>query len=553
MKNYKQCDIILIGFLGHFLVPVARFFSRKPVIFDSFVSIYMTMCMDRKTFKPNGILADLSKWIDKTACNDADLIICDTFEHIKFFSETFHIDPKKIVRLWVGSDNDIIRPGSSIAEQPDLIHFHGEFQQLHGVETIIYAARELPQYRFRLIGDGRQRKPCETLVKELNLNNVTFVNPVPYRELALQMGEAAICLGIFGNTIKARTVIPNKVYEAMAAGKPVITADTPAARELLNHRGNAYLCKIADPESLADAIKTLMSDPELRQSIAERGHQTFLQNCSIDVLGKQLRMECERILGMEKKDMDRKLKFSIITVCRNAENDIEKTIQSVLKQTYPDIEYIIIDGKSTDRTLDVVGRYRDRMAQIISEPDTGIYDAMNKGISAASGDILYFLNAGDTLTGPTVIAQIADAFEKKFVDIVYGKCHYTDIPENRRNRYTKARFHANSIWEIARNSPPQQCFFYRQHCFKNIGTFNTSYSIAGDLDWILRALKNKLTPCFTDIEIANYSLTGKSHQGGGHKYMERFSAFASNLNAGELVWYILTAANRTCARMLSER
>jgi len=297
LRSYQKCDIVLIGFLGHFLVPIARIFTRKPIIFDSFVSIYMTMCLDRKKFNPNGILAVLAKWIDKKSCQLADIIICDTNEHIKYFTENYNIDPKKFIRLWVGSDESIMHPQSHILEKPNLIHFHGEFQSLHGIETIIAAASLIPEAHFRLIGKGETRKQCEEIVFSLKLYNVEFMDPVPYEQLPRLMSEAKICLGIFGESIKTQSVIPHKIFEALAVGRPLITADTPASRELLTHKENAYLCNTANAESLAAAIRELQSNEELRQSIAEKGHKTFQEKCSFNVLGNEIQSIIEEFMN----------------------------------------------------------------------------------------------------------------------------------------------------------------------------------------------------------------------------------------------------------------
>jgi len=114
------------------------------------------------------------------------------------------------------------------------------------------------------------------------------------------------------------------------------------------------------------------------------------------------------------------MKVSIITVCFNSVATIEETIQSVLAQDYPDIEHIVIDGGSTDGTLDLIERYKDRLGGYISEPDGGIYDAMNKGIKLASGDIIGTLNSDDFYSSNSIVSQIAAAFEDNSIDAVYG-------------------------------------------------------------------------------------------------------------------------------------
>lgn len=113
------------------------------------------------------------------------------------------------------------------------------------------------------------------------------------------------------------------------------------------------------------------------------------------------------------------MKISIITVCFNAESIIEETIKSVISQTYNDIEYIIVDGKSTDSTMEIIKKYADKIDKIISEPDKGIYDAMNKGISLATGNFINFMNAGDTFSSPDAVKNVVMQIEEDS-DVVYG-------------------------------------------------------------------------------------------------------------------------------------
>lgn len=117
-------------------------------------------------------------------------------------------------------------------------------------------------------------------------------------------------------------------------------------------------------------------------------------------------------------------KISVVTVCYNAVNDIERTILSVINQTYPNIEYIIIDGGSKDGTMDVVNRYKDNIDVIVSEPDKGIYDAMNKGIDRATGDFVQFLNAGDVLYNEHVFDKLFAKGIDDGIDVVYGDIIY---------------------------------------------------------------------------------------------------------------------------------
>ena len=120
-------------------------------------------------------------------------------------------------------------------------------------------------------------------------------------------------------------------------------------------------------------------------------------------------------------------KFSVITVCYNAQAVIEDTIQSVISQTYHHVEYILIDGASKDHTMSIVNRYRDRIAIVVSEPDKGLYDAMNKGIRLATGDYLCFLNAGDSFHEDDTLLRMAHSIhESQLPDVLYGETELVD-------------------------------------------------------------------------------------------------------------------------------
>ena len=138
-------------------------------------------------------------------------------------------------------------------------------------------------------------------------------------------------------------------------------------------------------------------------------------------------------------------KISIITVCFNASQTIEATIKSVVGQTYSNIEYIIVDGLSTDNTLKIVGKYKHRIAKIVSEKDKGLYDAMNKGVKMAKGQIVYFLNADDVLVDKNIIREIMEEFEKDSkLDLVFGEIYFFYPKENKTVRI-KRNFSENDL------------------------------------------------------------------------------------------------------------
>jgi glycosyltransferase len=182
------------------------------------------------------------------------------------------------------------------------------------------------------------------------------------------------------------------------------------------------------------------------------------------------------------------MKISIITVCFNSGLSIGDTLDSVAAQTHPDIEHIIVDGASTDDTLDVVGRRGRHVARVISEPDCGIYDAMNKGLTLATGDFVGFLNADDMLASPNVAASIARAASSPAVGSVCGDLVYVrqDRPEQvvrywRCGPYTPARLRLGWM-------PPHPTFYLRRSLLAQVGAFDTGLRIAADYDFMLRCL-----------------------------------------------------------------
>jgi len=183
------------------------------------------------------------------------------------------------------------------------------------------------------------------------------------------------------------------------------------------------------------------------------------------------------------------MKVSVITVCFNSADTIEHTIRSVCEQQYEQIEHIIIDGGSTDGTQEIVGRHNGRIKKFISEPDRGIYDAMNKGLALATGDVVAFLNADDVYSSPTVVGDIVDAMQAERADGVYGDLVYVRRHDSRRIlRY----WHAGEYRQRAFYSgwvPPHPTFFCRAALYRELGGFDPAYRIAGDFELMLRFIE----------------------------------------------------------------
>ncbi|RUO26258.1 glycosyl transferase [Aliidiomarina minuta] len=180
------------------------------------------------------------------------------------------------------------------------------------------------------------------------------------------------------------------------------------------------------------------------------------------------------------------MKISIVTVCYNSEATIRDTIESVLAQDYPNIEYIVVDGESKDRTMDIVREYEDRIAVVVSEPDAGIYDAMNKGIRLATGDVFGILNSDDFFSSTDSISAIASGFSEDNVDAVYGDLIYVS-PENTDKttrfysvkRFTKTKIRMGIM-------PPHPTFYVKRKFFEQLGYYKTDYRVSADFELVSR-------------------------------------------------------------------
>lgn len=226
--------------------------------------------------------------IDRLACHFAEKILLDTDQHIDYYVGEYGLDRSKFLKLSASADDTVFFPRAEISGQDFLVHFHGEFQKLHGIDYILEAASLLPDIKFRIVGKGREFISSRDKILTEGLHNIEFYSAVSYERLAELMSEASVCLGIFGKTQKAGMVIPHKVYEALAMGKPVITADTPAARDFLENGKTAVLCPPGDPQALAAEIQRLKDDRFLRHTLGVNGRKLFQDKCLPEILGKKL-------------------------------------------------------------------------------------------------------------------------------------------------------------------------------------------------------------------------------------------------------------------------
>jgi glycosyltransferase involved in cell wall biosynthesis len=199
---------------------------------------------------------------------------------------------------------------------------------------------------------------------------------------------------------------------------------------------------------------------------------------------------------------------------------------SVIGQTYPHIEHIIIDGGSTDKTIDIIQRYNDHIQQLISEPDNGVYDAMNKGIKIATGDIAGMLNADDVLSTDDILMQVAQVFKQQAAQIVYGDLDYVSsegevVRKWRSGEYRKESF--NKGW-----MPPHPTFYCKRALYFEYGFYSLDYGTAADYELMLRLMfKNNITAVHLPMVMVKMQIGGKSNQ----SLQNRVKASSNDLKA----------------------
>lgn len=237
-------------------------------------------------------------------------------------------------------------------------------------------------------------------------------------------------------------------------------------------------------------------------------------------------------------------KFSVITVTYNAAAVLEDTIQSVITQTYHHVEYIIVDGGSTDGTLDIVAQYRDRIATVVSEPDKGLYDAMNKGMRLATGDYLCFLNAGDSFHEDDTLQSIAHSLTGSTLpDVIYGQTELVDSEGHFvRMRRLSAPEHLN--WKSFRQGMLvcHQAFFAKRTLAE---PYDLRYRFSADFDWCIRVMKHAHTLHNTRLTLIDYLEEGMTTRNRRASLRERFRIMVKHYGWVSTVlhhaWFVVRA------------
>lgn len=298
-KIKNDYDLMFVAFQGQLIMPLAWLLARlsgKKIVFDAIFSIYDSVVLDRKEVSPKTLRARYLHFLDWFSCRLADIVIVHTKFHKEFFIEEFGLKNRadKIVTLYVGADNELLFPQPELAPKADpfIVHFHGSYIPAQGLEHVIIGAAKILKNEniiFNLIGRGQSYQEVKNKAAEWQLNNVNFIEPVPYRVLGKYMNQSDVCLGSFGVSPKITRVVPLKVFEALACGRALITARTPAILELLTEEENCLLTEMGDPADLAEKILYLKNNPAVKEKIAKNGYDLFINNLSPNATANKLK------------------------------------------------------------------------------------------------------------------------------------------------------------------------------------------------------------------------------------------------------------------------
>jgi glycosyltransferase involved in cell wall biosynthesis len=271
------------------LLAARRAAREAPIVFNPLVSLADTLVEDRGRFRRGSLAERALRAVDRRALRSADVVVADTDAHAEFLAGLAGLPRDRFEVCFVGAEERVFQPGWE-PEEPFTALFVGKLIPLHGLETILEAARLAPELRLRIVGSGQ----LDALLAGRPAS-VEWVPWVEYEQLPEELHRASCALGIFGTSAKAQRVIPNKAFQALACGTPLVTADTPAARELLVDGESALLVPAGDPEALAAALRRLADEPELRRQLGAGGHAVYRERASEEVLGRRWLEILERV------------------------------------------------------------------------------------------------------------------------------------------------------------------------------------------------------------------------------------------------------------------
>lgn len=303
LRRLPSVDLVWVPCFRQRDYAAARRWSHArgiPLVFDPLISAYDKQVFEREKLAQDSTAARrLLAW-ERKLFQSADRVIADTSVHADFFSDALGVPQEKLSVVYVGAEESLFRPNEARQKTPDEpfeVLFYGSFIPLHGAEFIAEAARRYrgPPVHWRFIGKGPSRARCELITR--GMDNVTFEDWVSYADLPAQIWRADVVLGIFGTTQKAGRVIPNKVYQALACGRPVMTRRSSAYPVEMASETDSGLVwvKEGDPEDLCANLSRLANAPESLAELSSQASRTYQHHFSSAVIFEQLAMSLSRL------------------------------------------------------------------------------------------------------------------------------------------------------------------------------------------------------------------------------------------------------------------
>ena len=267
---------------------------RVPLVADAMISFSDTLGGDRG--RAGALATGALTALDTATLRAPDVVICDTDQHRDFFAERFGVPRDRMGVARLGAETEIFKPAPPPEGEPHAL-FYGKLAPLHGIDTIMAAARMPGTPPVRLAGGGQLEGWLQDELARDRPPGFEHIAWVDHEDLGGELARAAIVLGIFGGSDKVRRVVPNKVYHAMSVGRPIITSDTPAIREVLEHDHNALLVPAGDAAALADAMVRLAGDAVLRRRLGDAARRRFEEVAEQRVVARDFLRTIGRVTG----------------------------------------------------------------------------------------------------------------------------------------------------------------------------------------------------------------------------------------------------------------
>lgn len=302
-RELPEYDVMVVGYPGQIDVNFGRILTwlrRKPLVLDILMSIHL-VAEERGLTAQSPFTGRLLFHLERWGLRLPDRLIMENTAYRQYISHKYRLPVARFRTLPHGANDTLYtpRPSRQTSDTFRVVYF-GSFLPSHGMPTIMGAAerlRDRPNIEFHLYGDGPEKAACLAQAQAAGLTRVIFHGFVEQDTLLQGIADAGVCLGVFGATPQALMTVQNKVWETLAMGRPLISADSPAIREALEDQTHLVLVPRQDPDALAAALLALLAQPAEREAMAQRGHQYFLEHNATQALGARFKAVLEEVVA----------------------------------------------------------------------------------------------------------------------------------------------------------------------------------------------------------------------------------------------------------------